>query len=254
MLALWALIPLLSLQEECRYSAPREATVEAAGAAQVVIDAGAGSLKVIGRAGLRQIRIHGTACASDRDLLEEIRLSANRSGSSIQIHSADEDLNLRNREYARLDVVIEVPEALAADITDGSGGIEVSNLGDLRIEDGSGEIEGRDLMGRVDITDGSGEIRLSSVRGDVIIEDGSGEIELTDVDGSVDLRDGSGEIVLSRIGRNVSISDSSGDIDVDVVAGTLTVRNDSSGGIHYSAVRGAVRVPPDRVERKYRRR
>src|SRR5262245_20414603 len=120
MLVLWALIPLLSLQEECRFSAPREATVDASAAAQVVISAGAGSLKVIGRPGLNQVRIRGTACASDRDLLEGIRLTATRSGNVVRVRSSDDDLDLRNREYARLDVVIEVPEAIAADINDGS--------------------------------------------------------------------------------------------------------------------------------------
>ncbi len=254
MLALWALIPLLSFQEECRFSAPREATLDAASAAEVVIEAGAGSLKVIGRTGLRQVRVRGMACASDRDLLEEVRLSATRSGNSIHVKSADDDLDLRNREYARIDVVIEVPEGMPADINDGSGGIELSGLGDVRLDDGSGEIDGHELAGRVEIHDGSGEIRLTGVRGDVIIEDGSGEIELADVDGSIDIEDGSGEIVLSRVGRNVSIADSSGSIDVDNVAGSFTVRNDSSGDIHYSAVKGAVRVPPERVERKYRGR
>ena len=114
MLALWALIPLLSLQEECRFSAPREATVDASAAAQVIISAGPGSLKVIGRPGLNQVRIRGTACASDRDLLEELRLTATRSGNVVRVRSADGDFNFRNRECARLDVVIEVPEAIAA--------------------------------------------------------------------------------------------------------------------------------------------
>jgi DUF4097 and DUF4098 domain-containing protein YvlB len=252
MLALLALIPILSFQEECRFSAPREATVDVAAAEQIIIEAGAGSLRVIGRPSLSQVRVRGTACASDRDLLDEIQLTASRSGNAVRVKSLDDDLRLRGREYARLNVVIEVPESMAADINDGSGEIELSGLGEVVLDDGSGGIEARNLSGDVQIHDGSGEIRLTGVAGDVIIEDGSGEIELSDVQGSVEINDGSGEIVLSQIARNVTISDSSGDIDVDDVGGSLTVRNDSSGGVHYSAVKGAVRVPPDRAERRHR--
>jgi hypothetical protein len=252
MIALLALIPILSLQEECRFSAPREATVDVASAAQIVIEAGAGSLRVIGRPSLSQVRVRGTACASDRDLLDEIQLSASRSGNAVHVKSLDDDLRLHNREYARLNVVIEVPEAMAADINDGSGDMELNGIGEVVVEDGSGEIQARNLSGNVQIRDGSGEIRLTGVTGDVIIEDGSGEIELVDVQGSVEINDGSGEIVLSQVGKNVTISDSSGDIDVDAVGGSFVVRNDSSGGVHYSAVKGAVRVPQDRAERRHR--
>src|SRR5262245_8353152 len=181
MFALLALIPILSFQEECRYSAPREATVDVASAAQVIIDAGAGSLRVIGRPNLQQVRVRGTACASDREVREEIHRTARRSGGAVHVKSLDEDLELRNREYARLNIVVEVPEAIAAEINDGSGEIELSSLGDVVIEDGSGGIEGRNIAGRLEIHDGSGEIHLTGVGGDVIIEDGSGEIELSDV-------------------------------------------------------------------------
>ena len=252
MIALLALIPILSFQEECRFSAQREATVDVASAAQIVIEAGAGSLRVIGRPSITQVRVRGTACASDRDLLEEVQLSATRSGNAVHVKSMDDDLRLRNREYARLNVVIEVPENMAADINDGSGDIELTGIGEVVLDDGSGQIEARNLSGNVQIRDGSGEIRLIGVAGDVIIEDGSGEIELTDVRGSVEINDGSGEIVLSQVAKNVTISDSSGDIDVDDVGGSFFVRNDSSGDVHYSAVKGAVRVPQDRAERKHR--
>jgi hypothetical protein len=169
MLALLALIPILSFQEECRFSAPREATVDAAAAAQIIIEAGAGSLRVIGRPNLTQVRVRGTACASDRDLLDEIQLSATRSGNAVRVKSADDDLQLRNREYARLNVVIEVPESMVADINDGSGDIELSGIGQVVLEMvpvGSGPKP----FGDVQIHDGSGEIRLTGVAGDVIVK------------------------------------------------------------------------------------
>ncbi|MGH7459610.1 MAG: DUF4097 family beta strand repeat-containing protein [Longimicrobiales bacterium] len=251
--AIFAVIPILSFQfDECRFSAPREAVVDVADAVQLVINAGAGNLKVEGKAGLRQARIRGTACASDRSLLDEIELSANRVGNEIRINVNDQDLELRSREYARLNVVIEVPEGMAANIEDGSGDAEFSGLGALQLEDGSGDIVIHDISGAVSITDGSGFVELKNVQGDVTVEDGSGQLELTDIDGTLDLRDGSGEILVARVIRNVLISDSSGDIEVDVVGGNLTVRTDTNGDIDYRGVRGQVRVPAGREHTKSR--
>lgn len=242
-----AVIPMLSLQfPECRFSAPREAVLDAVDAASISVSAGAGSMRVEGRAGLRQARIRGTACASDRDLLDEIRLTASRVGAELRIHVNDEDLDLRSRQYARLDVVIEVPENIAAEIEDGSGELDVAGVGDLTIIDGSGEITLDDITGNVEIEDGSGEIRVNSVRGGLRIEDGSGEIELFDVGGPVVIHDGSGDVTVTKVARDLTISDSSGSIEIDEVGGNFTVRSDSSGDIDFRRVNGTVSVPRTR--------
>ena len=48
--AIFAVIPILAFQfDECRYSAPREATVDAAEAVQLLVEAGAGNLKIEGK-------------------------------------------------------------------------------------------------------------------------------------------------------------------------------------------------------------
>ncbi|MEX2283132.1 MAG: hypothetical protein WEE89_11675 [Gemmatimonadota bacterium] len=239
-----AVIPILSFQfDECRYSATREATVDAAAASRIYVSAGSGTLRVEGKPGLRQARLRGTACASDRRLLEEIELTATRSGTEVRVHSNDNDKDLRNREYARLDLVIEVPENLATEIDDSSGDIQIYGLGAVHITDGSGEIVADDIRGSLTIDDGSGEIKVTGVRGDLKITDGSGEIDALDIGGIVDIRDGSGQITVSKTLRDVLISDSSGGIDVDDVGGAFTVRNDGSGGIHHRAVRGTVSLP-----------
>lgn len=234
--------------EECRYSEPREASADVAGATRVVVTAGSGRLEVVGVAGLRQARVRGKACASDRGLLSDIRLTATRNGNELRIRANDQDHNFRNREYARLDVVIEVPAGMDADIEDGSGELDLMGLGGVVLTDGSGSISGEDLGG-IDIEDGSGEIVLRNIKGDVRIEDGSGEIDLRNVQGKVDIRDGSGEITLLKVLRDVLISDSSGGIEVDDVGGSFTVRNDSSGSISHHAVKGAVDVPSKKRRR-----
>lgn len=233
--------------DQCRHEAERSATVDANGARQLVVRAGSGSLRIEGKAGLTAVRVRGRACASSADLLEQIKLSARRDGGGVVVEAnrrdEDDGWHFRANEYARLDVVMEVPARMAANIDDGSGSIELDGLGAVEIEDGSGEITGTNLNGDVTIEDGSGEIRLTDVTGRVTIEDGSGEIELENVGGAIDIEDGSGEIEIRGARSGVRISDASGSIDVSDVAGDFVVTNDGSGSIDYDNVRGRVDIP-----------
>lgn len=234
---------------QCRHEAERSATVDASGARRLLVRAGAGSLRIEGRPGLSTVRVRGRACASSADLLEQLRLSARRDGDEVVVEADRRDQdgwNFRGNEYARLDLVMEVPARMAADIDDGSGEIELRNLGTLEIEDGSGEIVGDELHGDVRIHDGSGSIRLADVTGALTIEDGSGEIDLRNIGGAIDIDDGSGEIEIHGARRNVRIRDASGSIDVSDIGGDFIVTDDGSGNINYDDVRGRVDIPRKR--------
>jgi hypothetical protein len=233
-------------RDNCRHEAIRSANIDASGANLLVVDAGSGSLKIEGKPGLTRVVIRGRACASDEDLLDDIKLEAKRDGNSVvvraNVRDDKDDFHFRSRMYERLDVVMEVPAGIAANIDDGSGEIELSHLGDVDIDDGSGSIVGSDL-GAVRLDDGSGEIDLSDVRGRLDIEDGSGEITLRNIAGAIDINDGSGEITVRVARSNVRISDSSGGISVMDVGGDFVVTDDGSGGIDYDNVRGRVDIP-----------
>lgn len=237
--------------DECRHEAQRTADVDAGGARELIIKAGAGSLRIEGKAGLNRVVIRGRACASDAQMLEEIELRADRRGSDVVVEAMQRDRgwSFTGNRYARLDLVIEVPARIAAEIEDGSGSINVSNLGAVSITDGSGEIVGNDLHDAVRIRDGSGSIELTSVAGAVDIHDGSGSIHLRDIGGLIDVTDGSGEIDVRGARNSVRISDGSGGIEVADVDGDFTVTRSGSGGIGYSNVKGRVDIPDRRVRR-----
>ena len=242
--------PLFSQsRENCRHESQKMATVNAAGARALVVKVGAGALKVEGRAGLDRVIVRGRACASSVGLLEDVRLRAERNGSEVHVESVmpDQGWTLAGQRYASLDLVIEVPERMAADISDGSGSIDITNLGAVTITDGSGEITGTNLHGGVRVRDGSGGITLTDLAGAVSIHDGSGEIELSNVGGQVEIVDGSGEIEVRSARSSVRVSDGSGSINVSDVAGNLTVERDGSGAIEYANVRGTVDIPRRRV-------
>jgi hypothetical protein len=241
-----AATPLLA-QDDCRHEAQRATTVDARNARRLFVEAGSGSLTVVGKPGVTAVTVRGRACASSAELLQEIELRGQRDGDAVVVES-----NVRrdrrngfshDNEYARLDVVLEVPANIATEINDGSGSMELSHLGATRIKDGSGEIVADNLNGDVNIDDGSGEIRLVDIAGRVDIEDGSGEISLRNIGGLIDIEDGSGEIDIRGARSSVRISDSSGSIEVADVAGDFIVDDDGSGGIDYDNVRGKVDVP-----------
>ncbi len=231
--------------DDCDHTGPREASVDAGGATKVTIEAEAGSLRVVGREGLGEVRAWGDACASKESLLEDIELSAERRGERVVIVAATPHGRWGD-ETARLDLEVEVPAHLALAIEDGSGALEVRGVASADIEDGSGEIRVEDVRGDLRIDDGSANIDVVGVSGEVRIEDGSGEITVRRA-GSVRIdEDGSGGIEVSDVDGDVTVhEDGSGGIDVRNVGGDFTVDDDGSGGIRHHNVAGRVRVPDE---------
>lgn len=231
------------IADDCRYTADRDAAIDAAGATRLVIDAGAGSLDVRGVEDLDRVRAVGTACASREAFLDEIQLATDRRGDTLYLTA---EYPRRTRGTASLDLEVEVPTALDLRVDDGSGSLTVHSVASLDLDDGSGGSEVTDVRGGLTIDDGSGEITVLGVGGDVVIEDGSGEIEVTGVGGTVRVDDGSGEIELRDVDGDVVIEeDGSGGIDIDGVGGSVLVEEDGSGSIRVRDVAGDLTVRRD---------
>ncbi|HEX6575088.1 MAG TPA: hypothetical protein VF042_08940 [Gemmatimonadaceae bacterium] len=231
------------------YTSPRNAEVGSAGAKSVRIDAAAGSLRIEGRSGIDQVRIRGTAKASRKGDLDDIKLIAERHGDQVYIKADmpdDDRRGWRGDWYERsLDLIIEVPVSLRLDVDDGSGEAEFINTGSIDFEDGSGEITIRGIKGDVEVSDGSGGITIEGVTGNVRVSDGSGEIRARNISGDFVIdEDGSGNIDVSEVGGEMRVeNDGSGNIDVDRISGDFVVERDGSGSIRYDTVKGRVRIP-----------
>lgn len=243
--------------QDCRHEAQRDVRLAATATDRLVLIARAGSLRVEGRTGASEVTVRGRACASSQELLDMLRLRSDRSGdiARVEVEEIDwDEWDWRDQQYARLDLVVEVPAGMRVDLEDGSGEISVRGTGDLTIDDGSGDIEVEDIAGGVRIDDGSGEIMIVRVRGDVSVDDGSGDVTVRDITGSVELEDGSGSIDIDGIEGTVRIpDDGTGSLDVRGVGGDLIVGDKGNGSIRHSDVRGRVDVPEtDRRRRRWR--
>jgi hypothetical protein len=241
---------LRNVQDQCRFEAERTLTAQAGRGDILRLSAGSGSLEVVGVSGLNEIRATARACASHEEFLGDLQLSSARDGSTVVLETHYPDWSGQGgwgQRYARLDLRVEVPEGMEADILDSSGEILVTDLGELTIKDSSGEIEVRSIQGSVRIDDSSGEIFLRDVTGNVEIDDGSGEIDVSGIGGGVTVDDGSGEITARDVVGNVRVvRDGSGSIEVDGVGGDFIVERDGSGSIEYRNVSGTVDVPRKR--------
>lgn len=240
------------------YTAPRDASVDARGAKTIEVRAGAGSLRIEGRTDISQVQVRGTARASSRNRLQDIKLIAERRGDVVFIKSDMPDesgsgfLNLGRDDWnLQLDLVIEVPQNIALDVEDGSGDAKFVNVGPMNLTDGSGELSILGVKGDLTVEDGSGSMTIENVEGKVHVSDGSGEITAKNIVGDfiVD-EDGSGSIDVAGVGGNMTVEeDGSGGIDVDRIAGDFTVDHKGSGSIRSSGVRGKTDIP-DRHRRR----
>ena len=232
------------------YTAPRSATVPASRAQRISVIGRAGSLRIDGRNGARDVTVRGTARASSRSALEDIKLIAEERGGTIYIEAdipEHRDWNDDN-DHQSLDLTIEVPSDLPIDVEDGSGDLEIRNVGPLELSDGSGEATIEHVGGNLRAKDGSGTLRITDVRGDVDVTDGSGLLEIRDVDGGVDIGSkGSGPLRITNVAKSVHVrSKGSGSVDVKHVGGDFVVDRKASGSIDYADVKGRVEIPERR--------
>ncbi|HET6913449.1 MAG TPA: DUF4097 family beta strand repeat-containing protein [Rhodanobacteraceae bacterium] len=255
--------------EECRYSAPRNADIDAAGLHSLLLRLGSSDLDIQGVQGLNRIEVRGTACASDQSWLKNLQISTGRSGDQASVDAERYDIstsifNLFGSSYAYIKLQVRVPAALAVQVHSGSGDVQAKSLASLDFHSGSGDLIADHVQGALELQlgsadarandvgsvvlngTGSGDVHVDGVRGDVRADhSGSGDLQFSNVRGSVRVGStGSGDVTLSDIGRDAEVgSTGSGDVSANGVGGNFTVRSTGSGDIRYHDVKGKVDVP-----------
>ncbi|MGB4248988.1 MAG: hypothetical protein WBJ75_14845 [Pseudohongiellaceae bacterium] len=227
------LLPVVVLADVCSYEKTVAFTVPAESINQLEIDAHAGSLVVEAASGSSEISVVGTVCSSRKSELVDMDVLQSREGSVLKLETLIPEFHgsLWTSRYAYIDLAVTVPAGLAVAIDDGSGPLDVSGTGNLRIKDGSGEIKVHAIMGNVVIRDGSGELSVEDVDGSVEVRDGSGAVDISYVMGDVDVEDGSGTLRIAQVGGSVGIHDGSGSIDVRDVQQEVVIHEDGSGSL-----------------------
>jgi len=262
----------LAWGDGCEFRADRAGGVDAAGVEKVVIRAGAGDMKVVGRSNAVRVEARGTACGSTQELVDATNISVRREGNVVYVETElpqnDGKWNLGKNQSAYIDIGIALPSSVAVEAVDSSGDTVIEDVGALSMQDSSGDLEITRVARLVDVGDSSGDLKIERA-GSVRLRDSSGDIEVTDTDGDVVVSiDSSGDMRIARVGGSVRVeqdssgsmrvedvkggvkvdSDSSGDIYAGRVGGDFTVAADSSGSIDHEEIGGKVSIPSNKIE------
>ncbi len=223
----------LASASSAAYEEVRELALDASGVDTFNIDAGSGSLDIVGVAGADEITVRATIrvpLTSEAKAIKKIEQDMVLTLESKN-ERAELDSRFRNGIFGfgrsrSIDLEVRVPQSLNLIIDDGTGSIDIENVrGDLSIEDGTGSLTLSDVGGNVDIHDGTGSISVNDVGGDISVDDGTGSIEIIGVAGSVTLDDGTGSINVEDVEKN------------------LIIVAEGAGSLSYENVRGSVREP-----------
>ena len=270
-LALLAVVPAAAFAwgDGCKFHADRAAGTDAKGIEKVVIRAGAGDMKIVGRSNAVRVEARGTACGSKQELVDTTQITVRREGNVVYVETVlpqnDGGWNLGN-EYAYIDIGIALPSNVPVEALDSSGDTVIEDLRELTLTDSSGDLEISRVAGLVDVgdssgdleidhagsvrvRDSSGDVNVAHVQGDVLVaNDSSGDLEISDVQGNVKIeQDSSGGIRVEDVRGSVTVdTDSSGDIYAGRVTGDFTVSQDSSGTIGHDSIGGRVSVPANK--------
>jgi len=223
--------------------ASQQLTLTGAQLNRLQAETGAGSLQIIGEPNRQQIDVEARVHRYEDTI---VNLSLRQQGTTAMlVATTEQKFCMGQSPY--IDVVVRMPAALALQLTDGSGNIEIDGLtAAIEVEDGSGNLQIRGGA-LAKITDGSGDIDISGIQGDLQINDGSGGIDAQNISGNVDIDDGSGNIYVNEVKGTVQIEDGSGNINVKS-AGALIVTEAGSGNLNYSQIHGKLQVPHDDKE------
>ncbi len=204
-------------------SAEREASAAADGITSVRIVYDTGTLEVVGQEGQTTVEATGTAYATSRERLDDMRFVVRTSETEIVIEA-----RAPGSPVSHFDAVITVPASLS-----------------VIVEAGAGDLTVRDVAS-VDFSAGAGDITINAVATDVFVHNvGAGSLRISDVSGNVEVAQfGTGDVEVTAVVGNVDVGDLGvGQVTVHDVGGNLTIRNIGLGDASYENVRGAVDVP-----------
>ncbi len=216
------------------YTENRDLVADAKGISAVDIDAGAGSLEITGSSSVDSILVEAEIVvdgANDKKgasvVEKRVELTLERKGDRAILVARFDSGMWGSGNQGRINLVVQVPDRVNLEVDDSSGSMRIRDvLGDVRIDDGSGSIDVANL-------------------GSLYVDDGSGNVSVRDIAGDVEIDDGSGTVVINTVGGSVYIDDGSGSINVNQVSADLIIISDGSGSVNYSNVAGKVELDDD---------
>lgn len=236
---------------------------------QIQINLNNSNVQIESVKGLNKAVFVVVGCASSAQLLHDLGWGVKRSGENglamtlLGVKNLDFSSSFHHKNYAYIDMRMQVPESTAVKIDSDSGNIVASNLSKLSVKSGSGNIMAKNItglfsastdsghidaqdLGRVELGHvGSGPVRISNVLGDVKAKSlGAGLVNIQAVQGKVVIKSlGTGGVKITQVGGNVTVHKTgTGSLEVNNIGGDFKVKHNGGGKIWYANIKGAVSV------------
>lgn len=173
-----------------------------------------------------------TSPVSNVEIKRIVRYRGEEPGSTYRIEGTTLSIDTDCGRRCGVSYQILAPEGVAVSGENGSGDIELSDVGEVRVEVGSGDVTVTGATGAVTARTGSGDVTVTDAAGAVTARTGSGSITGRGLGGSEVLAEaGSGSISLTLdTAAPVSAEASSGDIDLTVPSGGYRVQAEAGSG------------------------
>lgn len=206
----------------CTYTEARAASYSTVDATGVNIKGQVGTVRVVGRPGLQEVQVTGTACATSETTLKQVKLTAERSSDGwVRI------LTDVPRGNNKLDITVEVPDNLQVMVRNDIGTVEVSGIN-----------------GGANVRGDNGTLAVSDVKGGVTVESRNGTVTVTRVEGDVRVnRADNGALAVTAVKGDVTVTKKTGVLTVVDVTGNLTVTGKVKGLVTHHNVSGRVSIP-----------
>ncbi|HUJ40466.1 MAG TPA: DUF4097 family beta strand repeat-containing protein [Candidatus Acidoferrales bacterium] len=209
-------------------SASFDRTLKVDGPVELDITGGSGSI-VVRTGAPAEIRVHGQVRAGGLFLSSGTRraqeIAANppvdQSGNLVRLGDGARDFRFGG---VSISYTVETPPDT-----------------ELRLKNGSGEVQVSGLRRQVSITLGSGSATVNDIGDNVTILIGSGSIRAAHIDGNVNFTSGSGSVSFQDVKEDVRGGTGSGTVQVQRALGRVAVRS-GSGPIRVDGARQDVRA------------
>jgi Putative adhesin len=204
---------------------------EAAGITEVRLEGGSGKLTVR-RGESKDIQIH-----------RKVRYAGDKPGATDHRDGSALVVNTKCGGRCTVDYTITVPAGVDVGGHNGSGDVDLTDVGAVALDVGSGNVTVHGAASDVEVRTGSGDIKLLDVKGTVTANAGSGNITLTRIAGEVIVATSSGDVAATELnGSKATARTRSGNVTLDLGKPQPVKAETSSGDIRLKVPDGSYQV------------
>lgn len=220
-------------------------TLEASDIETLRLNTGTGIIRLRGSEHLDEIRVSARACAIDSEMLATIGLQPESDGVVLTLADRlPEGANHPEANFARLDMILNVPSRLAIEIADKREPMEISGVASLRVESGRGEITIDGVAGDTEVRTERGDLTIQNIGGNLTLARDFGEMIVRNVRGDVIIESADrGNSNISNVGGSVRvIRNGRGNIAATRVQGDFIVEANQAGRFFHQDIGGRVQL------------